>query len=171
MKKVHLLIAVFGFAVAAHAQEIEGVGYDAQLQQITARIGNAGSNNYLDVGVGMKFIPADSTTTPGGGSQTAVPPGNNFQGGASAFYLTRIMHYGLVSNYFAVGGVIQKLPQEHDNFTFELFAGMEPEILFGDHLVLSTRFGIDIPAVPDFIIQTAGQAISVTNGVNFKIVW
>lgn len=148
---------MFCFAVAANAQ-LKGLGYDSDLKQISGRL--ALGPNFLDLGIGMKFDNRD-----GIGSDA------KFQISASGFYLGHLHDFGPVDTYFTVGGIFAKLPKSSDNISLSAFAGFQPEVTLLDHIVLSTRFGLDVPLVPDFIIQTAGSGISIVSGANFKILF
>ena len=158
MKKISLVLsAVLGLAMMANAQ-LKGVGYDQQLGHVTGRL--ALGANMIDVGVGLKFDNTDDNNDD-----------NNFAMGLSGFFLGHLHDFGPVDTYFAGGVVFTKLPQKDDNIAVSLFAGLQPEVTLLDHIVLSTRFGLDIPVSPEVIIQTAGQGISITNGANFKILF
>lgn len=148
---------MFGLAVAANAQ-LKGVGYDKDLSEITGRIGLGA--NFLDVGVGLKF---DNTS--------GVADDAKFQMSASGFFLGHLHDFGPVDTYFTAGGLFAKLPQKTDNIKIAAFVGFQPEVTLLDHIVLSTRFGLDIPLSPAFILQTAGSGISIVDGANFKILF
>jgi hypothetical protein len=148
---------MFCFAVGANAQ-LKGVGYDSDLKEITGRIGVGA--NFVDVGVGMKFDNTDN-----------LPDGANFQMSASGFFLGHLHDFGPVDTYFTAGGVFAKLPKNTKNISISAFVGFQPEVTLLDHIVLSTRFGLDVPLSPDLIIQTAGNGISIVNGANFKIMF
>ena len=151
-----IALLTFCFAVASHAG-LTGVGYDSDLKQITARLG-LGANS-LDVGVGLAY------------DGDAVPDEAQFQVSASAFYLGHLHDFGPVDTYFTAGGIFAKLPQKDDNIAISAFVGLQPEVTLLDHVVLSTRVGLDIPVSPSFILQTAGGGISIVNGANFKILF
>jgi hypothetical protein len=148
---------MFCMAVAANAQ-FKGLGYDVDLKQVTARLGLGA--NFLDIGAGLKFDNSDG-----------VSDDAKFQMSGSAFYLGHLHDWGPVDTYFTAGGVFAKLPQEDDNLALRAFVGFQPEVTLLDHIVLSTRFGLDIPLMPEFILQTAGSGISIVNGANFKIMF
>lgn len=152
-----IALLTFCFAVASHAG-LTGVGYDGDLKQLTARLG-LGANS-LDVGVGMKFDNTDG-----------VADDAKFQISASAFYLGHLHDFGPVDTYFTAGGIFAKLPVATDNISISAFVGLQPEVTLLDHVVLSTRVGLDIPLSPAFMIQTAGGGISIVNGANFKILF
>ena len=169
MKKKTLFIAVIGLAVAAHAQ-IKGLGYDATLKQAQLRLG-IGENRNIDFGLGFLLYTGDSLTTAGTKAKTAINPDGKFTFSASAFFLQNLMHWGPVSNYAAGGLVLQQVPGKDNALTVNVFGGIQPEVTLLDHIVLSTRFGIDIPVLPDFYVQTEGSGISVVGASSFKIVW
>ncbi|GEM_PF-1268987 len=159
---------MFGLAIAANAQ-LKGVGYDGDIgmiagsspsapNEITARLGLGA--NFLDVGFGMKFDNTDGISSDA-----------KFQMSASAFFLGHLHDFGPVDTYFTAGGVFAKLPVSKDNVTVAAFLGFQPEVTLLDHIVLSTRLGIDVPLSPNLIIQTVGQSISIVNGANFKILF
>jgi hypothetical protein len=163
MKKLTLIAAVFGLALSAQAQApfglpFKAIGYDANLTHITGRLplGNAD----LDVGFGLGYDGADDGNDD-----------NNLQFGVSGFYLIKSGSWGPVSNYLALGGVLSKLPQADDNIKLNLFAGFQPEITLLDRLIVSTRFGVSLDVVPDVVLETAGQGISIVEGLNFKILF
>jgi hypothetical protein len=148
---------MFCFAVAAKAQ-LTGVGYDSDLKQLSARIGLGA--NAVDVGVGMKFDNTDG-----------VADDAKFQISASGFFLGHLHDFGPVDTYFTAGGIFAKLPQKDDNIKISAFVGLQPEVTLLDHIVLSSRMGLDIPLSPAFMIQTAGSGISIVSGANFKILF
>ena len=178
MKKFTLFAAILGLAVAANAQGLKGVGYDAQLNQVKARIGLS-QNAAIDVGLGFKLYMGDSTVT---GVGTTAPKADHAnadpvakdaktQYSLSAFYLGHLQHWGPVDNYLDVGFVFQGLPKKYASHTLDLIAGFQPEVTLLDHIVLSTRFGLDVPVMPDILIQTAGQGISIIGGASFLILF
>ena len=159
MKKITLLLAALGMTATANAQmPIKGVGYDVNLGHVTGRFGLA-QDNALDVGVGLNFDNSQAVSDA------------KFQFGLSGFYLKHLQHWGPVDNYAALGAVLSKLPTASDNIALSLFAGLQPEITLLERLVISTRFGLSVPLMPDFKLQTQGEGISIVNGVNFKILW
>jgi len=155
VSKVAVLLA--GLALGAHAQ-LTGIGYDTDLKEVTARIGLGG--NAVDVGVGMKFDNSDG-----------VADDAKFQMSASAFFLGHLHDWGPVDTYFTAGGIFAKLPVKNDNIQISAFVGFQPEVTLLDHIVVSTRFGLDVPLSPAFQLQTAGAGISIVNGANFKILF
>jgi hypothetical protein len=157
MNKVSKIVAMmFGVAVAANAQ-LKGLGYDEDLNQITGRL--ALGANYLDVGAGVKFDNATENDDA------------KFQISASGFFLGHLHDFGPVDTYFTAGGIFAKLPQADDNISLRAYVGFQPEITLLEHIVVSTRVGFDIALMPDFILQSAGQGISIVNGANFKVLF
>ena len=154
--KVALMMV--GLAVSAKAATLAGVGYDTDLSQITARL-SLGANA-VDVGAGLKFDNSDG-----------VADDAKFQMSLSGFFLGHLHDWGPVDTYFTAGGIFAKLPQEDDNIKISAFVGFQPEVTLLDHIVVSTRFGLDIPLSPSFGLQTAGNGISIVNGANFKILF
>ena len=177
MKKITLLSAVFGMALSAQAATtttttatttttttssstvalplgITAIGYDNVLGHVTARIGLS-PNNAVDVGVALNFNNAATT--------------DKLQVGLSGFYLLKLQDWGMVDNYLVGGGNI-KIFSDSD-FGLDLFAGLQPELTLMDRLIFSVRFGVNVPIRPDFALQTAGQPISLVNGINFKVIW
>lgn len=144
-------------AIAANA-ELKGVGYDSDLKQVTGRL--ALGANLLDVGAGMKLDNSDG-----------ISDDEKFQISASGFFLGHLHDFGPVDTYFTAGGVFAKLPDSTDNIQLSAFVGFQPEVTLLEHIVLSTRFGLDIPLMPNFILQTSGAGISIVNGANFKILF
>ena len=157
MKKT-IKIAAFLFcsALAANAQ-LTGVGYDVNLGQGTARI--ALGANAVDVGFGMKFDNSQDSSYA------------KFGMSASGFFLGHLHDFGPVDTYFTAGGIFAKLAQKNDNITISAFVGFQPEITLMEHIVISTRMGLDIPLSPDFMMQTAGSGISIVEGASFKILF
>jgi hypothetical protein len=157
MNKFSKIVAMmFCVAVAANAQ-IKGIGYDAgALKQITARLPLGA--NFLDVGAGVKF-------------DNGAPDDNKFGISVSGFFLGHLHDFGPVDTYFTAGGFLAKLAQEDDNIAITGFAGFQPEVTLLDHIVLSTRIGLSIPLMPDFGFETSGNAISIVEGANFKILF
>lgn len=156
LSKIAMLTACL--TVGAKAQFV-GLGYDTDLNEITGRV-QIMPNALIDVGAGLKL---DNTKN--------IPSDSKFQLSASAFFLGHLQHWGPVDTYFTAGGIFAKLPTPTDNISFSLFAGFQPEVTLLDHIVISTRFGFDIPLAPSFILQTAGAGISIVNGANFKILF
>ncbi len=161
MKKLTLLAAVLGLAVAAHAQApfglpVKAVGYDADLQVVTARL-PLGANE-LDVGLGFKFDNA------------AAEP---FSLTAAGFYLIKTHDWGVVDNYLSVGGIFKVLDVPTDNIEISAFAGLQPELTLMERFVISTRFGASLSVLPEFVLATAGPAtgISIVSGLNFKVLF
>src|SRR5215217_5406560 len=130
MKKLTLLAALFGFAVAAHAQAPGGlpfsaVGYDDNFKHITARLPMG--ENALDLGLGFKFDNA------------AAEP---FSMSVSGLYLIKTNTWGIVSNYAAIGGLFSVIDSPSDNIGIAAVAGFQPEITLLEHLIVSIRFGL-----------------------------
>ncbi len=157
MKKLTLFAAALGLAVSANAQGLKGVGYDANLNHIVARIG-LNQNAALDVGGAIMY-------------NDAAAPDTKLALGVSGFYLGKLQHWGPVDNNFAAGVIFTKLPQKTKNVGFALFGGLQPEVTLLDRILLSTRFGLNIPLAPDFQINTVGSGISIVGGASFKILW
>ena len=98
MKKITLFAAALGMAIAANAQmALKGVGYDANLNHVTARLGLSQSAA-LDLGVGLNYDGSQATSDA------------KLQFGVSGFYLMKLQHWGPVDNNIAVGAVLSKLP-------------------------------------------------------------
>lgn len=148
---------MFCVAIAANAQ-LKGVGYDTDLDQVTARL--ALGANHLDVGAGITLDNTDG-----------LADHEKFTFSASGFFLGHLHDFGPVDTYFTAGAVIAKLPDSTDNIALRAFAGFQPEVTLLDHIVLSTRFGLEVPLMPHFILRTTGSAISIVEGVNFKILF
>ncbi|MBW8888438.1 MAG: hypothetical protein JF616_11840 [Fibrobacteres bacterium] len=150
------LIVVAGLALGAKAQ-LAGLGWDNNWQEIQARLGLG--RNFIDVGAGM-----------------ALDPGNDnhdarFTMSASGLFLGHLHDWGPVDTYFAAGARFQKTAAATDNLGFSGVVGFQPEVTLLDHIVVSTRFGFEIPFIPNFIIRTGGNAISIVDGLNFKILF
>lgn len=146
---------MFCMAVAANAQ-LKGVGYDTDLKQVTARLGLGA--NALDIGVGIEY-------------ENAKVDDAKFEMSASAFYLGHLHDWGAFDNYFTAGLILAKLPQADDNIELAGYVGLQPEVTLMDHIVLSTRFGLHVPVMPDFVFRTSGSGISIVSGANFKILF
>ncbi len=158
MNKISKIIALmFGMALAANAQ-LKGLGYDTDLKEVTGRL--LVGPNFVDLGAGIKFDNTDG-----------IASDAKFQMSLSGFFLGHLHDFGPVDTYFTAGGVFAKLPQASKNIAISAFVGFQPEVTLLDHIVLSTRFGLDIPLMPYFILQTAGAGISIVNGANFKILF
>jgi hypothetical protein len=159
MKKLALLAAVFGLVAAAHAQApfglpVSGIGYDDNLKHITARLPLG--NDALDLGLGFKFDNAASEP---------------FSMGVSGIYLLRTNTWGPVSNYLAAGGVFKIIDAPNDNIGIAVLGGLQPEVKLLDHIILSTRLGVQLDVLPEFVLATFGAPISIVSGVNFKILF
>ena len=155
-KFLKIAIVLVGLVVSANAQ-LKGLGYDSQSNQVTARL--AVSPNFVDVGLGMKFDSEEDSTS------------ENFKIDVSAFYLGHLHEFGPVDTYFISGGTFSKLAQKEDNIVIKAFIGFQPEVTLLDHIVLSTKFGLNIPLAPSFTLETKGNAISIVEGANFKILF
>ena len=138
------------------------MGYDANLGHVTGRLGLT-ENTFVDVGLGFKLDNTDEEPTPN--------DDNNFQFGLSGFYLVKLQDWGPVDNFLSVGAIFSKLPQADDNIRLTIFGGFQPEVTLLDRLILSTRFGLTADLTPNFILQTAGQGISIVEGLNFKVLF
>lgn len=161
MKKLTLVAAMLGLVAAVHAQAPFGlpfsaIGYDADLKSVTARmpLGDAA----LDLGLGFKFDNA------------AAEP---FSLTASGFYLMKTNTWGPVSNYVSLGGIFKVLDVPNDNIEITGFAGLQPELTLMERLVISTRFGVNLTVLPDFLLATAGPAngLSVVQSMSFKVLF
>jgi hypothetical protein len=157
--KAAVLLA--GLAFGAHAAPsagLAGLGYDTDLKEVTARL--ALGPNAVDVGFGMRLDNSDGVSSDA-----------KFQMSLSGFFLGHLHDWGPVDTYFTAGAIFAKLPQKNDNIMVSAFVGFQPEVTLLDHIAVSTRFGLDIPLSPNFILQTAGAGISIVNGANFKILF
>jgi hypothetical protein len=179
MKKIALLAAVLGLSVAAHAAPtaapaaapapkptatssaapalplgITAIGYDANSGHIVARIGLT-QNNAVDVGAAFNYNSGAAS--------------DKTQLGLSGYYLLKLQDWGIVDNY-AYAGATATIFSDSD-FDLELGAGLQPEITLLDRFIVSVRFGVTVPVAPDFGVATAGQPLSIVNGLNFKIIW
>lgn len=153
-----LKIAVMTLALAVTAKaEIKGVGYDSDLKQISVRLPLGA--NLLDVGGGIKFDNSQDSSYA------------KFQISASGFFLGHLHDFGPVDTYFTAGGVLTKLPADDDNISLSAFVGFQPEVTLLEHIVVSTRVGLDIALLPEFIFQSAGKGLSIVEGANFKILF
>jgi hypothetical protein len=155
-KIVKAMILMAGLAVGAKAQ-LAGLGWDDHWQEIQARLGLG--RNFLDIGYGMTLDPQNDNHDA------------RFQMSVSGLFLGHLHDWGPVDTYFAGGARLQKLPQAHDNIHVTGVVGFQPEVTLLDHIAVSTRFGLEIPLVPDFLLQTTGQRISIVDGLNFKILF
>lgn len=152
--KVAVLLA--GLAIGSHAG-LAGIGWDNDLGQITARIGLGG--NAVDVGVGLSVDPDNANED----AQMLFS--------ASGIFLGHLHDWGPVDTYFYAGGLVNKLPQADDNIQIAALAGFQPEVTLLDHIVVSTRLGLNVPLSPAFKLNTAGQGVSIVSGANFKILF
>lgn len=150
------LILVAALTVGAKAQ-LAGLGWDNGWQEIQARLGLG--RNFLDLGVGMVLDPGNDNHDA------------RFTMSASGLFLGHLHDWGPVDTYFAAGGRFEKTAAAKDNARFSGVVGFQPEVTLLDHIAVSTRFGFEIPLVPDFIIRTNGAAISIVDGLNFKILF
>ncbi|MEO6096858.1 MAG: hypothetical protein ABIW76_14760 [Fibrobacteria bacterium] len=149
-------LMMIGLAAGAKAQSLVGLGYDTDLSQITARL-SLGANA-LDLGAGLNF-------------DNGAPDDAKFQMLLSGFFLGHLHDWGPVDTYLSVGGIFEKLAQKNDNAVLAAFVGFQPEVTLLDHIVVSTRFGLRVPLVPDLELHTTGNGISIVNGANFKILF
>ena len=150
-------VLVAGLALGANAAGLVGVGWDDGLGEITARLGLGA--NYLDVGLGLSVDPENNNEDA------------RFLMSASGIFLGHLHDWGPVDTYFAAGGIFEKAGTPNDNIHISALVGFQPEVTLLDHIVVSNRFGLSIPLSPDFQLQTGGQAISIVQGLNFKILF
>ncbi len=160
MKKLTLLAAVFGLAVAAHAQAplglpIKALGYDVTWNQVSARVGLSQNTN-LDLGVNLGYDDTQAS--------------DKFGYGVSAIYLVNLHNWGPVSTNLAGGVNLGKAVAVSD-LGVKALAAFQPEILLLDHILVSTRFGWELDVTPDVKLATVGQGVSIVTGANFKIVF
>lgn len=133
---------------------IEGVGYDGLLKQVTARL-PLGANK-VDVGVGFQ---QDSDADP------------SFQFSASGFVLVPWKSYEKLSLDFTGGLVFATEETKDGDATFNAFVGLTPRAVIFDHLEVATRFGLDVPLSPTAKFRTAGQGVSIVEGLSFKVLF
>lgn len=160
MKKLTLLAAAFGLVVAAHAQAplglpIKALGYDVGWNQVTARVGLTQNTN-LDLGANLGY--------------NSTLDSAKFGFSVSAVYLMNLHNWGPVSTHLALGGNLGK-PVGNEDINVKVLAAFQPEILLLDHILLSTRFGWELDVLPDVMLSTVGQGVSIVTGANFKIVF
>jgi hypothetical protein len=141
-------------AMGANAQ-FTGLGWDNGWQEVQARLGLGA--NALDLGLGITVDPNNDDDD------------NKILLSLSGLFLGHLHDWGPVDTYFAAGGRFQKTAA--DNAVISGVVGFQPEVTLLDHIAVSTRFGLEIPLVPDFIIRTAGREISIVSGLNFKILF
>jgi hypothetical protein len=177
MNKLTLVAAVLGLALTAHAAPakatttttttttttsapsplplgLNAIGYDGHLDHVTARLGLS-ENNAVDLGVGLNMNTAAAT--------------DDFILGLSGFYLLKLQDWGMVDNYLVAGGWVNIFSDSDLGLT--LFGGLQPEITLLDRIIVSFRFGVQAPILPDFGLQTVGSPISIVEGISFKIIW
>jgi hypothetical protein len=165
MKKLTLLAAALGFAVSVNAQALgpfTALGWDDAAKQVTGRL-SLGENAALDIGVGFTYDGTDETPV--------ANDDNNLRYGISAYYLAKLHNWGPVNNYLALGGGLNKLPVADDDINIFVFAGLQPEVTLLDRLIVSTRFGAQVDVMPNVIIGTTGNPISIVSGLNFKVLF
>jgi hypothetical protein len=154
IKKAAILVA--GLALGAHAQ-LAGLGWNNNWREITARLGLG--RNDLDIGFGMTLNPDDANHDA------------RFLMSASGLFLGHLHDWGPVDTYFAAGGRLEKVGTPKDQFHVTGIVGFQPEVTLLDHIAVSTRFGLEVPLIPNFMLQTAGQRISIVDGLEFKILF
>lgn len=160
MKKFIFLAGVLALSVAAQAQAPFGLpftalGYDSKLGHVTASL-PLGADR-LDLGLGLTY-----STDP------VRPTDENLTFGLSGYYVKNLNTWGPVANNVAGGVVFMLLPSGDPRI--ELFAGFQPEITLLDRLVIATRFGVGAQFInPGFALTTAGDPISIVEGLIFKI--
>jgi hypothetical protein len=141
-------------AAPASGSGFTGLGYDGLLKQVTLRWGLGGKN--LDLGMGLQ---QDSDADP------------SFQFSASCFYLVPWKSYEKLSLDFTGGLVFATKDSEDGDATFGAFIGFTPRAVIFDHLEVATRFGLDIPLAPDAKFRSAGQGVSIVEGLSFKVLF
>jgi hypothetical protein len=157
MKKfMKAAIVMAGLAVGAQAQ-FAGLGYDVPWGEVQARLGLG--PNALDIGLGMRVDPNNDNDDA------------KFTASISGMFLGHLHDWGPVDTYFAAGGRYQKTAAANDNQIIMGVVGFQPEVTLLDHIAVSTRLGLEIPLLPDFVLQTAGRSISIVEGLSFKILF
>ncbi len=169
MKRFSMLAAlVLALTAAANAQ-IEGFGYDVQNSQVVGRLG-LGGFNHLEVGIGLQWdnnnIPGATNTQEDDAQMTMSASVRYLLALHQWEKLTGFLHLGL---YFADDQVHGSVAGR--KATLSTFVGYEPELVLVPHLAVSTKFGLDIPIMPDFSLSTSGRAISIVEGFNFRILF
>lgn len=143
-----------GSAPVASGSGFTGLGYDGLLKQVTLRWG-LGSKN-LDLGMGLQ---QDSDADP------------SFQFSASGFLLVPWKSYEKLSLDFTGGLVFATKDSKDGDATLGAFVGFTPRAVIFDHLEVATRFGLDIPLAPDAKFRSAGQGVSIVEGLSFKVLF
>lgn len=151
---IRKLAIVTALLVAGAHAGLEGVGYDGLLKQATARFPIGGYK--LDAGLGFQ---QDGDADP------------SFQLSASGFVLVPWKTYEKLSLDFTGGLVFATKDSEDGKNTLSLFAGLTPRAVIFDHLEVATRFGLDVPLMPDAKFRTAGQGVSIVEGLSFKVLF
>jgi hypothetical protein len=154
-------IVMAGMAMGAQAQ-LNGLGWDNNWQEVQARLGLGA--NALDIGVGFTVDPENDD------DDNNADGDDSFVMSVSALFLGHLHDWGPVDTYFAAGARFLNT-DANDDMSVLGVVGFQPEVTLLDHIVVSTRFGLEIPLMPDFVIRTAGQEISIVNGFNFKILF
>jgi hypothetical protein len=159
MKKLTLLAAALGLVAAVHAQApfglpVSAIGYDANWNQVSARLPLGNAN--LDLGAAINY--------------NDLAASDKFGFSVSGVYLAGLNKWGPVSLHLALGGNLSK-PVAVSDLGLTGLAALQPEILLLDHVLLSTRFGAELDIMPDVIFRTVGQGVSIVSGASFKIVF
>lgn len=156
MKKIiKAAMLMAGLAMGANAQ-LAGLGYDGGWQEIQVRLGLG--RNALDLGGGITIDPGQDSSR------------DKFGTSVSGLFLGHLHDWGPVDTYFAAGGRLTK-PKGSKDFQIMGVVGFQPEVTLLDHIAVSTRFGFEIPLIPDFVIRSVGREISIVNGFSFKILF
>ena len=156
MKKFTFVIALVGM-LSAHGQGgFKGIGFDTDLNQITARLGVSEFAS-IELGFGMVFDGAADSSY------------EKFAMGISGVFLGHLQDWGPVDNYVFGGMVLNKLPQDNENIEVSLIGGLQPEITLMDRFAIGVRVGLDMQVAPDFLLQTRGDAVSVVGGLRFTL--
>ncbi|MDB5102585.1 MAG: hypothetical protein JWP91_274 [Fibrobacteres bacterium] len=169
MRKVSIFAGlVLALTVAANAQ-VEGFGYDVQNSQIVGRLG-LGGFNHLEVGLGLQW---DNNNIPG--ATNSQEDDAQMTMSASVRYLLALHQWEKLTGFLHVGLYFAD-DQAHGSVanrrsTLSTFIGYEPELVLVPHLAVSTKFGLDIPIMPDFSLSTSGEQISIVQGFNFRILF
>lgn len=151
---IRKLVLATAILVAGANAAIEGVGYDGLLKQATVRLPLGAYK--LDAGLGFQ---QDSDADP------------SFQMSASGFLLVPWKTYEKLSLDFTGGLVFATKDNPDGDATFTLFAGLTPRAVIFDHLEVATRFGLDVPLAPEAKFRTAGQGVSIVEGLSFKVLF
>jgi len=109
----------------------------------------------LDLGLGFRFVQDENNT-----------PDLSISG----FGVIPIHDFSQLTGNIAAGAVVTKR-QAEDDVIVEVFGGYQPELLFWEHLIISTQFGLTLRSTPDLELEIVGPSASILEGLTIMVLF